>query len=190
MVELKYSLAEPFQRRIPYVVWGVRMRYCDGDPSKIFVQYAHDESVRWNLLEVQALRLDQPTSELWVINAEAQPGKTLILFLMMDWIDLVLVEVAAPIKALSLRTGVINVGPTPIQGPDIQAAPGRAIVLMADEANPDVIYVGYDANVTPNDGFPLTPGSGLQLMVDNLDSLWFVSPTADQKLRYVVEVIS
>lgn len=94
------------------------------------------------------------------------------------------------VKAHSLRTGTITVGTSPIQGPEIRAAPDRAIVLIADAGNPGKVYIGYDENVTVDIGFPVQAGDALSLNVDNLSDIWFVADQEDQKIRYIVEVVS
>ena len=93
-------------------------------------------------------------------------------------------------RARSLRTGSITVGTIAVRGDDVKAAPDRAIAIVADSGNTGTVYVGYDANVTPTTGFPMTANTVLLLNVDNLNNVWFIADAAGQTIRYIVEVLA
>jgi hypothetical protein len=189
MERLTYDLGETFKRRIPWAIDGIRIVYFDGDPSKSYVQLGHDIAKRWDLYNVIALNLGFRSTEWYIVNTEAQKGRTLkILVGTVEELSALTIEETAPVKAMSLRTGTITVGTSVVQGPDIEASPGKAVVVEAEEGNTGTIYVGHDSSVTTSTGFPLSPGEAVALNIDNISRLYLISDVADQKVRYIVEV--
>ncbi len=92
-----------------------------------------------------------------------------------------------PWQPRSFKTGVITVGTTAVQGPDVKVAAGRAVVLTADTANTANVAVGGDNTVTLTTGMILEPGGGAMIEVDNLNRLWFIAGAAGQKVLYATE---
>jgi len=82
----------------------------------------------------------------------------------------------------------ITVGTTAVQGPDVQIALGQTVVLYAAPENSGNIAIGEDNTVTMETGFVLSPGTTLQLAIRNLNMLWFIADSPNQKVRYICEI--
>lgn len=88
-----------------------------------------------------------------------------------------------------LKTGIITVGTTATQGPDVTPAPGREVVLSCPPTNTATVYVG-DSDVSPTNGLPIEPDGAVLLCVSNLNKLYFISTQNNQQVRYAVETLS
>jgi hypothetical protein len=87
----------------------------------------------------------------------------------------------------NIANGSVTLGTIATQFP-AQAIPGGIPVLItADAANTDPIYIG-GSGVTIATGTRLGPADLIQLTVDNLNAVYGVSAVASQKALYIVEV--
>jgi len=59
--------------------------------------------------------------------------------------------------------------------------PTYTVVLKADDDNTGNIYVG-NSDVTTSSGLRLSPGQSLSIDIDNLNKVYVIADTADQKL--------
>jgi hypothetical protein len=93
----------------------------------------------------------------------------------------------------SFVTGFITVttAGTPVQGPDIAVAPGKAVVIAYHPNNTGLIGIGNSsANAKLSTGTPFIlsgAGQAISLMVDNLNRIWVDASVSGEKVMYIVE---
>lgn len=87
---------------------------------------------------------------------------------------------------MSARSGQITVttAGTAEQGTNV---PGREFVLKAHPDNTDVVWVGQDGagDVSSANGFPLSPGEALPILIGNLSNLWFDVDVSGEKVCWI-----
>jgi len=187
---LNFDLREPFRQRILLAISRINVDFFDGRPEDVLISERFDKGAVWPLSEITAIS-GQLSNDWWVINRRSQPGRTLRLLVADDHsARLTPPERVRPLSAHAVAQGRLTIGTTVVRGPDVVAAPGNAIAMIADAANTGNIFVGADATVTTVTGFPLTAGSVLKLSIDNLSDVWFIASIAGQHLRYIVEIFS
>jgi hypothetical protein len=86
------------------------------------------------------------------------------------------------------RKSSIGTTAVPLTATSVHAA--RGVQLKAASANTGTVYVG-NSDVTADsadatDGFPLTPGEGLFLPVDDPSRVYVVGSTSGQKVFFAV----
>ena len=82
------------------------------------------------------------------------------------------------------------IGTTAVQLTTITVHAARGVQIKAASANSGLVYVG-NSDVTADasdatDGFPLAPGEGLFLPVDDPSRIYVVGSAASQKVFFVV----
>ena len=93
----------------------------------------------------------------------------------------------------SFVTGFITVttAGTPVQGPNLAVAPGKAVVIAYHPNNTGLIGIGNssdNANLTTGTPFILSgAGQAISLMVDNLNRIWVDASVSGEKVMYIVE---
>ena len=93
----------------------------------------------------------------------------------------------------SFVTGFITVttAGTPVQGPDLAIAPGKAVVIAYHPSNTGLIGIGNssaNANLSTGTPFILSgAGQAISLMVDNLNRIWVDASVNGEKVMYIVE---
>jgi len=93
----------------------------------------------------------------------------------------------------SFVTGFITVttAGTPVQGPDLAVAPGKAVVIAYHPSNTGLIGIGNssaNANLSTGTPFILSgAGQAVSLMVDNLNRIWVDASVNGEKVMYIVE---
>jgi len=93
----------------------------------------------------------------------------------------------------SFVTGFITVttAGTPVQGPNIAVAPGKAVVIAYHPDNTGKIGIGNssaNANLSTGTPFILSgAGQAVSLMVDNLNRIWVDASVNGEKVMYIVE---
>ena len=188
MQRIAYDLSSEFKKRIPFKINQVVIDQFDGDPDSLLVSEGH-ENFYHSLADVESVSGPLST-EWWIENLRPQPGRVLAIRIAGEGEPQIAVpQRTRPTKAHGVQTPVITVGTASVQGPDLVPASGRATVLLADSANLGDIYVGPDSTVSTATGFPLTPGSTLELNIDNLNDLWFIGTVSGLLLRIIVEVV-
>lgn len=60
----------------------------------------------------------------------------------------------------------------------------QGVQLLAEPANTATVYVGASGTGTGN-GFPIDPTGSLFLPIDSTDSVWCISATGTQYLRFI-----
>lgn len=70
------------------------------------------------------------------------------------------------------------------QGPQQQTK--GVVRLKASDANSGVVFVGYRANLTPGDGYPLLAGQEIELRILDLSLFYAVADLAGQRLHWVI----
>ena len=188
MERLTLDLSQPKTWRIPWETAAIVVVDSDGDLSQVYVKLGNNPRRQWNLAGVDTVQ-GPPSLEWHIVNKVAQPGKVLeIIAVDPREINLIPTLKTQAVKAHSLKTDIITVGTEVVRGPNVKAAPDRAILIVADSGNTGNVYVGDSPEVTINTGFPLSAGMILALNIDNLDDCYFIADSEDQKLRYIVEV--
>jgi hypothetical protein len=93
----------------------------------------------------------------------------------------------------SFVTGFITVttAGTPVQGPDIAVAPGKAVVIAYHPSNTGLIGIGNssdNAKLATGTPFILSgAGQAISLMVDNVNRIWVDASVSGEKVMYIVE---
>ena len=89
-------------------------------------------------------------------------------------------------------SGELAVGATEVQGPDRDC---KAVKLKANLANTDNVFVGTATGITvanaatdTTTGYPLDAGQELELLVGNLNQLWFIGGAASQAISYILYI--
>ena len=85
------------------------------------------------------------------------------------------------------KTGVITVGTSKVQGPNVPVAAGHRVALSCPVTNSASVFVG-GSDVTTSNGLEILPGGGAAIAVDNLNKLYFISTASNQKVAYATEV--
>ena len=102
--------------------------------------------------------------------------------------------------ATNLNHGVATVGMTAIRLANLAGAPlsfkaYRGVCVRAPgstaETNSGVpvnthpVWVGKDENVTPENGFPIPPGTSLNIPIDDPSKVWIISTGLLQHLAWI-----
>lgn len=190
MKEVTLLLDQAGRYRLPVTADMVVVKKFDGTPTKTYLELGSVYPLAWMLDRMTRASSPRPTSEWYIRVVDNQPG-CIVTFLTggPELANVQLVDEVASVKAHGLANGNIAVGTTAVQGPSIAAAPGQAVLVYADPANTDTIYIGSSSAVTTVTGFPIGAGNAMSLNVDNLSDLWFISGAAAQAVRYVVETV-
>jgi hypothetical protein len=59
------------------------------------------------------------------------------------------------------------------------------VIIKADLANGNNIYVGHDSSVSGTNGFTLDAGEFVEIEIDSLDKIWVVGGAADQGYSWI-----
>ena len=77
---------------------------------------------------------------------------------------------------------VVTSTPTPLGSQKV-----RTVTIKADKDNTDSVWVGFSSDLSDANGFPIDPGEGIDIVVDNLSRVYVMSPSVAQKI-YVMWV--
>lgn len=80
--------------------------------------------------------------------------------------------------------GVVTVG-TSVTRLSNSSVHCRVVIIKADDDNSGNVYVGFDENVTTSTGFRLKAGQGVELVINNLNKIYLIADSDDQKVYYV-----
>ena len=63
----------------------------------------------------------------------------------------------------------------------------RMVTIKSDSGNTDNVYVGFSADLSDANGFPIEPGECIDIVVNDLSKVYVMSPGVAQKV-YVMWV--
>ncbi len=81
--------------------------------------------------------------------------------------------------------GAVTVGTTAVQVRTDSVRTRHGVVLRAAPSNSGIVYVGFVAGVTVDNGFPLLAGESLSLEVADLNQVYVIASVAAQSVRWV-----
>ena len=89
------------------------------------------------------------------------------------------------------RTGSKSIGTTPTQIGDVGEL-FSGVNLASDENNAGILYVGFQADVTPGttsdkDGFPIVAGGQVPVSITNMQKMWIVANQPAQKIYWLAQ---
>lgn len=79
---------------------------------------------------------------------------------------------------------------TPVQGTDYQVPAGVSVIVMAGQSNTGTVTVASTSATAINsstDNFPLAPGDGVSVQVQNTNDLWVDSTVTGDTARVMFE---
>lgn len=61
-----------------------------------------------------------------------------------------------------------------------------SVAVRAPDSNGEIVYVGFDEDVTTSDGFPLPAGEGVTFDLNaSVQPVYAIAPAAGQEIRYL-----
>ena len=81
----------------------------------------------------------------------------------------------------TINHDTVTVGTTAVQLSDIVVV--EAVAVKALSTNTGIVYVG-DSGVTTSNGFELTAGESLTVLIDNVDKIYVIASAASQNVRW------
>jgi len=89
-------------------------------------------------------------------------------------------------RSTSPQHGQVTVGTSVVQLPDVAIPDGFAVVIKAMNSNSGKVYIG-GSGVSTSNGYELGAGEAVGLKVSNLNYVYAIADTADQKVCWIVE---
>lgn len=89
-------------------------------------------------------------------------------------------------RSASPQHGQVTVGTSVVQLPDVSIPEGFAVVIKAMGDNSGKIYIG-GPGVSTSNGYELGAGDGIGLRVSNLNYVYAIADTENQKICWIVE---
>ena len=85
------------------------------------------------------------------------------------------------------KSGIAGHGQTTVGASAVQmgALECQSVLLKAPASNTGNVFIGNSSAVTASTGFILGPGDAIEVGVGNLNLIYAIASTADQKLHYI-----
>lgn len=84
------------------------------------------------------------------------------------------------------KTGVVTIGVTAAKLLNSGHRAYSYVLLEADAANGNDVYVGHDGSVSASNGWRLDAGQNVMIPINDPSKIWIIGGAADQKVKWLL----